>query len=64
MQLKDKLKTDKEIAEAREAQAVALQKQRTGPGAFKRGADIGTDKIAKENRRNFLCVGRTVAHAV
>jgi hypothetical protein len=57
MQLKDKLKTDKEITEEREAQAVALQKQRTGPGAFKRGVDLSTDKIAKETDEIFYVLG-------
>ena len=56
-QLDDKLKTNKENTEAIQAQAVALQKQRTGPGAFKRGVDMGTDKIAKETDEIFYVLG-------
>jgi TP901 family phage tail tape measure protein len=56
-QLDKKLKTNRANTEATEAQAVALQKQRTGGGAFKRGVDLSTDKIAKETDEIFYVLG-------
>ena len=56
-QLDKKLKTNRANTEATEAQSVALQKQRTGGGAFKRGVDLSTDKIAKETDEIFYVLG-------